>query len=484
MGILLLLAAALLGIVGAAGPWLKTPQQQAITVIVDRGASMSARGAGGVARFVEAARLVGQYVPRANVVVVPPVNDLLTGTDWAVGVAKLPRTALDTSALLAKAAREALSSGGDPVVVVSDQPVEKSPRLVEIGPMARPANAGIMALAVRVETAGGKAQVMVSIASNMPDHDADLTVTSDTHSATQHIHVPKGASNYFLTLDGAGDVVQAELSGSDDWEANHRAWVVRHGAWPRVEARGQLPPALRRMVDDYQANRRPSESSAVVGVSAGEPMADAGLIWTAGISPVAGDGALQLGDPQLTGDVNWTEMLADVHTTADLPAGAGWTPVVSRGASVLIARRQQPARQVWVGFWSDDWASRAGFVVFCTRALDWLGGGGQTFDSRGPGQLPAGWSAATLAPCEFGTVATERAYWPGVYRRGATSLLAVNAGSLPDGRVVEPGDWERMGNLRKEAAGQDVRAGMAPELLAVAALLAAAALLWLGFALS
>jgi hypothetical protein len=232
-------------------------------------------------------------------------------------------------------------------------------------------------------------------------------------------------------------------------------------------------------VDDYQTNRPPSDSSVPVAVSAGEPIADAGLIWTAGTSPV-GAGTIQLGNPQLTGDVDWSEMSGLVHAAADLPAGAGWIPVVSKGSSVFVAERDWPVRQVWVGFWSDDWPSRAGFVIFCTRALDWLGGGGQRFDSRGPGQLPAGWTAMAPATSESGTIAPEPGYWPGVYRKGTRSSLAVNAGRLPEGRVMPDGDWERLAGLRHEAVAPAARSGIGPELLAVAALLAALAIMSLG----
>jgi hypothetical protein len=209
-------------------------------------------------------------------------------------------------------------------------------------------------------------------------------------------------------------------------------------------------------------------------------MADPGLIWLSGTSPI-GDGKLQLGDPTLTGDVDWAQLLGDVRATANLPAGEGWTAAVSRGSRVLVAEREQPTRQVWIGFWSDAWARRPGFVIFCTRALDWVGGGAQAFDSRGPGQLPAGYSAADGVEGAFGKVASEPGFWPGVYRgSGSEVATAVNAGALPEGRVMGNDDLARLATLAQDSETPSHPATLESELSACAAILAALGMLALG----
>jgi hypothetical protein len=46
---------------------------------------------------------------------------------------------------------------------------------------------------------------------------------------------------------------------------------------------------------------------------------------------------------------------------------------VSVGDSVLVAAREQPVREVWVGFQSGDFPRHADFVLFWSNVFNWLG---------------------------------------------------------------------------------------------------------------
>jgi len=50
----------------------------------------------------------------------------------------------------------------------------------------------------------------------------------------------------------------------------------------------------------------------------------------------------------------------------------------------VVAIRQDPIRQVWVGFSSDQFQHRADFVIFWTAVFDWLGDGEPIYDSPIP----------------------------------------------------------------------------------------------------
>ena len=54
----------------------------------------------------------------------------------------------------------------------------------------------------------------------------------------------------------------------------------------------------------------------------------------------------------------------------------------------VLAVCQQPVRRVWIGFQSDVFPHYPDFVIFWSNVFDWLGDGGQDYESA-PSPSPA-----------------------------------------------------------------------------------------------
>jgi hypothetical protein len=143
-----------------------------------------------------------------------------------------------------------------------------------------------------------------------------------------------------------------------------------------------------------------------------------------------------------------------------------WTPIVYAEGEALVAVREAPARQVYVGLDLEKWSMSKDFVVFMTNLFDWVGEGEERFGASEAGRLGKEWEMAEGGPLPRGTEAGD---WPGVYRGGG-KLLAVNAADVVPG--AGPTDWKE--KLAK-AAGREWKErqswGLSP-LLIVLALLA------------
>jgi hypothetical protein len=156
------------------------------------------------------------------------------------------------------------------------------------------------------------------------------------------------------------------------------------------------------------------------------------------------------------------------------PAPEGWTPVVRVGGKTAVAVREGPARQVWVGLDSPQWAREPGYVVFWTNVFDWVGGAGAPeFRAYPVGPLGAEWKRVDGAD-----VGAEPGLWPGLYERaGDGARRAVNATDVRFPPATAPSDWR--GRLRAAVARADHGLALGPGVLATAvACLALAAVFW------
>src|SRR4029079_1670341 len=122
--------ATLLALLGAAGPVVRDQLRGApITIVLDRGATMSARGVGRP-RYVEAAEALARELPRlgpltsAELVNVPGQNVVKTDvSDWISFVPNLRRTAVDSADTLHAEVARRLATNAGLVFVVSDRPL-------------------------------------------------------------------------------------------------------------------------------------------------------------------------------------------------------------------------------------------------------------------------------------------------------------------------------------------------------------------------
>lgn len=473
------LLALLLALLGSARPVVRLRRVAAapITIIVDRGITMSALN-GGEARFVAESRLASKQLSAAlprltpvHLIVLPDERiQQTTLASWADYVSHLPPTALDTGAQLRQTIRDRLALSDEPLLVISDQPLEtSSARVIQLAPGSSIENVGIVLLSARRTP---RPQVMVRLRNDSSRARTTLSVKSGAERVTREIALPPTGQtrDYFFDLESADKVIVATIEDADDQPADNEAWLVREGSFPRIEPGGPLPPELARMVETFSRARPPANGAPTVKIVStllDLPTDEPAVV----VSSKAG--ALVSGTPQATPDaitanVDWSAFPRQVRLTGDPPAG--WTPVLSIGNRVIVAQRASPARQAWVGFAPGTWAQSTDFVVFWANVFTWAGGGADRFAVHPLSAFEPGWKL-TQEPAR--SVAQARrltqvpGQWPGLYESADGTLRAFNAAMPPAHAPVKtPADWPaRLKSLEGNRGGGWE---LAPALLALA----------------
>ncbi|HEY8665572.1 MAG TPA: hypothetical protein VIL86_02855, partial [Tepidisphaeraceae bacterium] len=272
--------------------------------------------------------------------------------------------------------------------------------------------------------------------------------------------------DYFIEMPLA-QTIEAGVDVSDDLPADNAAWLVRAASWPRLEIHGAVPAALERMVEVYRKNRPPGETSARVEIATASPSKEAVARVTLASAAGQIEGKIVAEDHPITRDVDWPASLAQAAIAAP-PADAGWRAVVRVADHPVVAIKDGPPREVWVGFDSESMALRPDFAVFWSNVFDWLGQSGQAFQSSQPRPLDDAWGiAAGQLPA-----GTAQGLWPGVYRRGE-KLLAINAPAYAS-HAAPALDWKKQLRDFHQETGRitlapwTILAGLACALIAMA----------------
>jgi hypothetical protein len=467
----LAIGAMLLSLLASARPaWRDGGGAGAVTVIIDRGATMSAGQRFGQMASALAAVLAANRSPAVDLIVMPggEVEHLAAGT-WAARVNAFGPTAMDTTAALNAAAARRLAETAGPVIVVTDRALATTnDRLIRVSPAAPAQDAGIVLLAAR---SSPRAQVMVRVRNGAAQGRRELRVSSAGREVVQTIDLPPSPDetrDYFVDVEALGDVVKAQLTGGDDFAGDDVAWLVREGAAPRVEPRGPIPPELQRMIDVYEVANPPrtdAPPALVVRDAAGLAPASPGVVLAAATDAAPAGASVEIRPHSVTRDTHW-EFQAPARLAA--PPGQDWATVVALGGKPAVAVREAPARQVWVGVDAQDWPRTPDYVVFWANVFDWLGAGEIRFAAHSPARLDGAWTPVEL-PGGLNTV-DEPGLWPGLYRRQEDGALrAVNAGDVRF-PALAAGDWRPQ---LERALAADSRAAATP--LSSAFLLAALA---------
>jgi hypothetical protein len=467
--------AMLLGVLAAAGPRWRGGGRTAVPlcVVMDCGFTMSG-GAAGVPRFrAMAQELADELSARSpglvlRVVIVPgDIEKLTDAGDLVSAMADVQPSGVRTDGLLGAVATRELRDGADRVIVVSNQLLDvDDPRIIRMGSDDRLQDVGISALAAREMP---KPQVMVRVLNQSDQTQTTLDVVSVGRRVAQKIDLPAegGEKNYFFDLPELGSTVEASLAARDDVPADDHAWLVREERWPAIQTQTSIDPALDRMIEIYSKQRPPVVGSATVVIvndASKLPEAQRGVIvpeWF-GETP-AKDAALSVTDHPITRAIDWGA-LPPVPATTDAPAG--WEPLVSIGRRAVLAVRDRPARQAWVGFSTEPWAESPQFVIFWTNVLDWVGQGNDRFTSYPLEADTAGWK-----PPAGGEG------MPGVYVDDDGGQRAFNAFAAPLSNQTAAGeDWRRqIGQLADTHGGVSLAKWAA---LAALLCLAGAAATW------
>jgi hypothetical protein len=474
-----MILAMLLAILAAAGPGLRWGQDAAgplLTIIVDRGITLSSPTRYQALIEKSAAPILEAFSRGpTDVLAIPGQAQRTDRADWPAVARRAPATATDTREPLRAAVHDRLAATTGPVIVLTDQALAiDHPRLVHIPPGDLPQNIGIERLAVRQSPA---LQVMLRLRNDSSRTIATVRLSSDQRTAREirlDLPAPGESRDYFIDLPAIGDTVAARLLEPDDIPADDQHVLLRQRLWPALEPRAALPAEVQRIIASYARLRPPGQSSAHLAIVTGQ---DALPLNEPAVVPLAvADAGSLVPSSQLT--VADHPVTRAVHTwpaasPSGAPAGPGWTAVVEREGQVLVAVREMPARQVWVNLPTAAWATDPSFVVFWTNIFDHLGQGGQAFAARPAGRLDGPWTAIDDAPRPAGATP---GLWPGLYRRADGVIAAVNA------PVVSPPppaqhDWRSF--LRRIPADAASRRSLTPlTLIACLSLLLVAALTW------
>jgi hypothetical protein len=414
-----------------------------MTVIVDRGMSMSAMRAG-VSRFHVAAMELAGFLDAHHVspssidiVEVPGGEERTDTTKLRHAISSLTPTALDTGDLLRAAVRDQLARHGGPVVVLSDQVLGTTDdRLIQLVPPSAAENVAITRLAARMSPA---AQVMLRLRNDSARQRAAVRVTSGSSRADQTVDLPPNGAeqNYFISLPKLGSDVAAELLEHDDQPADDRAWLVCEGNHPRLEVRSPISPELRRMAEAYALRRPPGATSPAVAIVGNESQLSAqpSVVVTHGTSLISSQGEKRIASHPVTAEVNWNSLPADVHYAGSPPAG--WTPLVSVAGQTLVAARSGPARQVWIGFDSSAWSHTSDFVIFWANVFDWLGNEQETYAAHPLDSFEPDWKLLTIPAISPSPTAGQ---WSGLYELPDGRHIALNAPADPI-KLAGTSDW-------------------------------------------
>jgi hypothetical protein len=239
----------------------------------------------------------------------------------------------------------------------------------------------IDALSVR---AGKTTQAMVRLDNESYFGFAALTIRADSqtiHSGEIVLPPTHASRNYFFDIPAAKHDVEAILDFGQSKQ--HSRKVVRRDPWPVIESRGPLAAPLQRMIEVYRGNRPagPNSKSVLIQPSS-DPIAatEPSAIVLDDLTPqrqTAG-GQLTLSDGPLTRFEDWTTILANSQIAP--PPSGDWQPLIAVAGITTLAVRENPVRQVWIGFNSAQFAHRADFVVFWTAVFDWLGSASSIYE--------------------------------------------------------------------------------------------------------
>jgi hypothetical protein len=424
-------------VLAASQPRVRTPQpldDRPVTIIVDRGVTMSS-----ATRLNDVAAQADEAIKQLGVAAVTVINvpddeheTRVVARNWKSAIA--PPTAIDTADALRVRLARSLSRSQGTVLVLSDQGLPSSdPRVIAIAPTAPAENVAVTRFALRDHPT---TQAMVTIRNDSSQGRARLTIESAGQILRRDIGLPTRGTeeSIFVDLSRVGATARAAVETTDDFEVDNASYLVRQHAWPRVEARGNVPDEVARVVEAYRAARPPSEGAATIAVTSdettgsNEPM----VFVTATVSAAPSNAKLDIREHAITANINWLQVkLASEGEPRRPPLGAEWEPIVSIGGIPLVSVRESPSRQVMVRALSADFARTAEFVILWTNILDWAAGGGaaEAFVSQPVSPFGGEWRPQS-----------GRVNWPGFYELSTGAIRAANAAPL---RLIPPptSDW-------------------------------------------
>jgi hypothetical protein len=471
LAILLALIAIALAIVAAGGPHVRLgARREAITLIVDRGATMMPPARLDNVLADANRRLLAAFASDSPVKLIGVPGGAVTQTtlsDWMAAARQLPPVAIESDQRVDQTVeREARETAGL-VVVISDRELKvPAANLIQVFPEPIHNDVGITTIAA---DAGAHPQVMVRLRNQSNRTHATLNIQTAGRAIAKEVSLPQdgGERAYFFDVPQLKDIVEASLESDDDFPLDDRAWLAPERVNSRIDLGADLPPEVGRIVEAYlKANPSGRNAPSIAVSAAALPNDRSGVVVPPDRHRLAQATRVELRASPITANLTMADL--DDLSIGQPPSGGGWIIVASAGEQPLLALREAPARQVWVGLQSTHFAATPEFVVLWTNVLDYLNGGGERFASHPSGSLTADWKRLTGEP----PASVGAGLWPGVYRRSDGALRAVNL-TEPALRHSLPANAPQVTSTRIRRAGA-VELTWAVVLGALVCLLAAA----------
>lgn len=417
--VLLALASLLLMVIALSQPVLLSRRAQ-LSVVEDRHVSMSARLNGASVAEALSNRLRQDLASskgsvQLKIVAIGSDEEPLS-LDAAIAP---PRTARSTSSLV-QAKCEALIRQGESVVVLSAQSLELPPSVVRYALAEAPENDSIESISASIEPSP---QLMVKVRHRPQVGVVDLVVRGRSGSFTRRLELSPDQSSTTSCLElpeNLGDWLEVRLLNDDSFADDNVAYLLRTGSWPRLGVNGTVPVGVERFAAVYGRQRPASDDAVPVTLTSDADETGLAILF----APVQ-----DLAQPVTSNlDLPWSQIKGwgevSISRIAAEGPPAGFEVLSKVGDRPILAIRENPLRQVWVGFGVDEFAQTPQWVEWMDELIGFLNRGGPPrWTHLSTDDVEASWNPVVASNDDVSAS-------PGVYRSPSGPMTAANLPSV------------------------------------------------------
>jgi hypothetical protein len=363
--------------------------------------------------------LLDRFSPSSPVklVAVPGSTIQTTLAEWFAEAIKLPAYPLAASDALGNAILDARSDDAL-LIAITDRPLTQvSNNVIQFVPEPIRQNVSVD----RLSAADGEhSEIMVSIVNRSDATKANLRITTADKTLDREIKLPAPgkSEDYFFPVSPLGPTVGATLTDPDDFPIDNTAFVAREKAFPRFQLAPGLAPEVQRIVAAYQKVHPARPGSASILIS--PDLSDVADIIVANPTDPLPATSVTISPHPISANLDLSNL---TNLQAAAPPPPGFKSLITVGTRPLLAVRERPKPQVWIGFSASNFPATTQFVVLWTNILDFLVGSSGQFTAHPPDALTEDWKPI-LSTDPHGLAP---GIWPGIYERADGALHAVSA---------------------------------------------------------
>lgn len=233
-------------------------------------------------------------------------------------------------------------------------------------------------------------QMMVTVRANDADHDGVIEVESATARGHATFALQqKQTLNVFVDLPQISPEMIIRVSDASGVPlCQPRIWRLDWSA-AKVVAADDVDRPYRQFAEAYAQIHPPRATSSEVLLSSRLPVDHAGVLLASSSEP-SGPAAIVKQEHPIFAHTDLSPLKVLPLSIAP-PPSKEWHVVATAGDRPIIAVRDAPIRQVWLGFRSDAFEQHEAFVILLADIVDWIGQGseirGHLDTDRSTGQI-------------------------------------------------------------------------------------------------